>query len=73
MEIGKGVIIVGFFLIFMGILIYTFGDKVGFLGNLFGDFKYESKGIKIFFPITSMLIISIISSILINLIIKIFK
>lgn len=73
MEIGKGLIIIGFFLMFMGIIVYAFGDKIGFLGNLFGDFKYESKGIKIFSPITSMLIISIISSIIINLIIKIFK
>jgi len=73
MEIGKGLIIMGFSLMFMGIVVYAFGDKIGFLGNLFGDLKYESKGIKIFSPITSMIIISIISSIIINLIIKIFK
>ena len=73
MEIGKGLIIIGFCTFSLGTLIYIFGDKIGFLGNLFGDFKYESKNIKIFLPLTSMLIISIISSIIINIIIRIFK
>ena len=73
MEIGKWLIFTGFTISVLGLIFFTFGDKLGFLGNLFGDLKYESKNIKIFFPFTSMLIISIIFSIIINIISKFFR
>ena len=73
LGIGKNIILIGFFISIIGFVIYVFGDKFNFLGNLPGDFKYESKNIKVFIPITSMLIISAIFSFIINFIIKIFR
>ena len=49
MEIGKWLIFIGFIISVFGLIFFIFGDKLGLLGNLFGDLKYESKNIKIFF------------------------
>ena len=73
LEIGKSIIFIGFFISITGFVIYFFGDKFNFLGNLPGDFKYETKNIKIFIPISSMLIISLVLSVLINFFSKFFK
>ena len=73
MDIAKSFIILGFVIFFIGFILYLGGDKLGFFGNLLGDFKYQSKNIKIFIPITSMLIISFFISVIINLISRIFK
>ena len=73
MEIGKWLIYIGFTISVLGLIFFIFGDRLGFLGNLFGDLKYESENIKFFFPFTSMLIISIIFSIIINIISKFFR
>jgi len=73
MEIGKSLISIGIFISFIGLIFYLFGDKFGFLGHLPGDFKYESKNINFFSPITSMLIISLFLSLIINIIMRFFK
>ena len=73
MEIGKNLIILGLFISLVGVIFYLFVDKFNFLGNLIGDFKYESKNVKIFSPITSMLIISLFLSLIINIIIRFFR
>ena len=73
MEIGKSLIAIGIFISFVGLIFYLFGDKLGFLGHLPGDFKYELKNINFFSPITSMLVISLSLSLIINIIMRFFK
>ena len=73
MELGKNLLFIGSIITFMGLVIYLFGDKFSWFGNLFGDFKYESKNMKFYAPITSMFLLSIVLSFLINILIKIFK
>ncbi|MCP9754299.1 DUF2905 domain-containing protein [Lacihabitans sp. CCS-44] len=66
---GKYIIAAGLILVFVGVIIYFFGDKLSWIGGLPGDIRIESENIKIYFPITTMLIISIV----LNLIIWLFK
>ena len=73
MELGKNLLFISSIITFTGLLIYLFGDKFPWFGNLFGDFKYESKNMKIYAPLTSMLLISILLSFFINILIKLFK
>ena len=73
MELGKNLVFIGFIITSIGLIIYLFGDKFSWFGNLFGDFKYESKNIKVYAPIASMLLLSLLLSFLINILIKIFK
>lgn len=66
---GKIIIIIGILIVIVGIVIYFAGDKLNFPGRLPGDIHIEKENFKFYAPITTMLIISIVISILI----KIFK
>ena len=73
MEIAKSLIVLGSIIICIGFSLYFLGDKFSFFGNLLGDFKYESKNIRVYMPLASMLILSIFLTITINVILKYFK
>ena len=73
MEIGKSIIGIGIFISFIGFIFYLFGDRLSFFGNLPGDLKYQSDNINLFFPITSMLIVSLFLSSIIRIIVRFFR
>jgi hypothetical protein len=58
-RIGKGVIAIGIFIIIAGIIIWLFGDKLRFLGRLPGDIRIERENFRIYIPITTMVLASI--------------
>ncbi len=64
---GKIFIIIGFVIIILGILIHFFSNKFGWFGNLYGDIKLVKSNYGFYFPLTSMLIISVIMTIIINI------
>lgn len=64
-SIGKVIIAVGVVLIIFGLFIH-FGGKIG-LCKLPGDIFIDKGNFKFFFPITSSIIISIILSLLLKL------
>ena len=64
--LGKILIFSGIILLLLGLFISIFELKFSWFGNLIGDFKYDGEKFKIYAPITSMLLISIIFTILIN-------
>lgn len=68
-ETGKYIIIGGAILIIIGIIYYFFGNFFSWLGKLPGDIRYESGNSKIFFPITTCIVVTI----LINLVIYLIK
>jgi H+/Cl- antiporter ClcA len=61
-QIGKYIIIAGIVLIVVGILVTTLGNKFHWFGNLPGDVKVERENFKFFFPITTMIILSLLLS-----------
>ncbi len=69
-RIGKGVIIIGIVIVVVGIVLWLFGDKLRFLGRLPGDIRYERENVKVFFPITTMIIVSVLLSLILWLIQK---
>jgi len=70
---GKIFIIIGVFIFIIGLMIQFGGDKLGWFGNLYGDFKIIRSNYSFYFPLTSMLLVSFIISIVINLLMKLFK
>lgn len=62
MSIGNGFIIAGIVLVLTGVA-YKFG-LLNWFGNLPGDIKYEGENTKFYFPIVTMLVISIVLSLL---------
>jgi len=71
-TVAKYLIIIGLFIVIMGVLIYFLGDKLNWIGRLPGDIKVEKENLKIFIPLTTMILISILLTIIINLLKKIF-
>ncbi len=63
---GKILIIAGVILIVAG-LVVSFADRVPFLGRLPGDISINRGGWKIFFPITTSILISLVLSLLLYL------
>ena len=69
-NITKTLLIAGIVLILIAIIYHFFGDKLNWLGRLPGDIRYEGENTKVFFPITTMIILSIVFSVVMNLIRK---
>jgi len=61
-HLGKILIIAGIILIITGIVVYFAGDKLGWIGHLPGDIRIEKENMRFYFPITTMIILSIVAS-----------
>lgn len=66
-SIGKSLIFFGIVLIVIGSLMVLFG-KVPWFGRLPGDVVIKGQGMTVYFPITTMVLFSIILTILFNII-----
>lgn len=64
---GKIVIFVGILLVVAGIILYFFHDRLQFLGHLPGDIRSEKEHFRLYFPFTTMLLLSILFSLLMKL------
>lgn len=71
-NLGKILIVTGIILIIAGIIIYFAGDRLGWLGRLPGDIRIEKENVRFYFPITTMILLSVILSIILHVIRKIF-
>ncbi len=68
-ESGKYIIAIGAILIVLGVIWYYWGDKLSFIGRLPGDIRIERDNFSFYFPITTMIIVSV----LLNLIFRLFR
>ena len=66
MTAPKILILIGLGLFLLGVLLYFVPNLFSWFGRLPGDIRIEEENRFVFFPITSMLIISIMLSILLN-------
>jgi Protein of unknown function (DUF2905) len=67
-ETGKYIIIAGAIVIVTGIIIYFFHDSFKWIGRLPGDVRIRKNNFRFYFPWVTMLVISIVLTLLINLI-----
>ncbi len=70
--IGKILVIAGLILVVAGAVIWLAGDKLSWFGRLPGDIRVEKENFKFYFPITSMILLSVVLSALWWLIRKLF-
>jgi hypothetical protein len=71
-AIGKILALTGLILLIVGLILWIGGDRLGWFGNLPGDFRIEGKGFSVYFPLTSMVIISLAMSFLLWVIRRLF-
>lgn len=72
-DFGRILVIIGLTLFFIGVLILLAGRIFPNLGNLPGDFSYEGDGFKVFVPFATMIVISILGTILLNIVTRFFR
>jgi hypothetical protein len=66
-QTGKYIIAGGIFIVIAGLLIYFFHDHLKWLGKLPGDIRIEKDNFRFYFPVVTMIIISVIITIVINI------
>jgi hypothetical protein len=69
-RVGKLVIITGIVIVVAGVVIWLLGDKLRFLGRLPGDIRIERENVRVFIPITTMILVSVVLSLILWLIQK---
>lgn len=67
MAMGKLLIVIGLLLALIGVALTWAPGLFGWFGHLPGDIRIERENGSFYFPITSMIVVSIILSILFNL------
>ena len=70
--LGKMLVLAGLGIVVLGLVIWFFGNKLHWFGNLPGDVRIEKKNVKIFAPFTTMLLLSVILSLVLWLFRKFF-
>jgi uncharacterized membrane protein len=69
-QTGKYIIFIGAAILLVGLLVYFLHDKLHWLGRLPGDIRVERENFRFYLPITTMVIISLLATVLVNLIKK---
>ena len=72
-DFGRLLIIMGLTIAFAGIVVVVAVRLFPWLGNLPGDIQIEGRNYRIYFPLATMLLISILGTILLNIVLRIFR
>lgn len=72
-DFARILVILGLVIAFVGVIILVAARFFPWLGNLPGDFRFEGENFRIYFPLATMLLISILGTILLNIVIRIFR
>jgi len=67
---GKYIIGFGLIIVITGIAIYFLHDKVNWFGRLPGDIRIEKQNFRFYFPITTMILLSLLITLIVNIIKK---
>ena len=71
-QTGKILIVAGIILVIAGLVIYFAGNKLNWLGHLPGDIRIEKENVRFYFPVTTMILVSAVLSLILYLIRKLF-
>ena len=72
-DFAKILIIIGLVISFAGVVLLVAIRYFPWLGNLPGDIRLEGENFKVYLPLATMLIISILASIILIIVIRIFR
>ncbi len=67
-QAGKYIILFGLLIVVVGAIVYFFGNKLHWIGRLPGDIRVEKENFRFYFPITTMILFSLLLTVIVNLI-----
>jgi hypothetical protein len=72
-DFARLLIIIGLVISSVGLLILIVIHFFPWLGNLPGDIRFEAGNSKVYIPLATMLLVSIVATVLLNIVIRIFR
>lgn len=66
-QTGKFILIAGIIIVIAGVLVYFFHDYLKWIGRLPGDIRIERENFRFYFPLATMIILSLFVTFLINI------
>lgn len=73
MRAGNTIIILGIVVVAIGLIVRFAPWAVSWFGNLPGDVRIQNERSSVFIPITSMIVVSVVGSLLLNLLVRWFR
>lgn len=70
---GRLLLIIGLGIAFIGLLLLLAGRYLPWLGNLPGDIRIETENVNFYVPLASMILVSILATILLNVLLRFFN
>ena len=71
-DMGKFIALAGVALLVLGGLIWLMG-KVPFFGNLPGDIRSQRGNMSCFFPLTTMILLSVLLTLVLNIVVRLLR
>ena len=71
-DLGRFIALAGAVLLVLGGAIWLAG-KVPWLGNLPGDIRIQRGNVSCFFPLTTMIIVSVLLTVILNVILRLLR
>jgi H+/Cl- antiporter ClcA len=65
---GKYIIFFGILIVVIGLLVYFLHDKLNWIGRLPGDIRIEKENFRFYFPLTTMILASLLLTLIVNII-----
>ncbi len=72
-DFARLLIIIGSVIAFAGVLLLLATRYFPWLGNLPGDIRIETENFKVFVPLATMILVSLLATILLNIVLRIFR
>lgn len=72
-SLGRILLVIGLGIAFVGGLFMLFGRLPINLGNLPGDIRIQRENMSCFFPLGTMLLLSIVLTVVLNLLVRLFN
>jgi len=71
-TIGRGLLYVGGALVVLGVVVVLLGRVLN-LGHLPGDMTYEGENVHVYVPLGTMIVLSVVLTVLLNLVLRLFR
>lgn len=72
-ELARVLIVLGLAITLVGLIILGATRFFPWLGRLPGDFVYEGENFKFYIPLATMILVSVVGTIVLNIVIRIFR
>jgi len=72
-DLGRLLVIIGLSIALGGLAIWLAARWLPWLGRLPGDVRIEGENYRIYFPLATMILLSILGTILLNIIVRLFR